>query len=91
MQIHSVGIDLGKTIFHLVALSAAGKVLMREEVHSEAAHHFHREHAAVRLLLRRLPSTSGSFRVAARALHSTAWSTEAAGSDRQPRIPVSPE
>jgi predicted NBD/HSP70 family sugar kinase len=30
MQIHSVGIDLGKTTFHLVALSAAGKVLLRK-------------------------------------------------------------
>ncbi|MEA2959090.1 MAG: transposase [Alphaproteobacteria bacterium] len=29
MQIHSVGIDLGKTTFHLVALSASGKVLLR--------------------------------------------------------------
>ena len=28
MQIHSVGIDLGKTTFHLVALGAAGKVLL---------------------------------------------------------------
>jgi hypothetical protein len=28
MQIRSVGIDLGKTTFHLVALSAAGKVLI---------------------------------------------------------------
>jgi len=27
MQIHSVGIDLGKTTFHLVALGTAGKVL----------------------------------------------------------------
>lgn len=31
MQIHSVGIDLGKTIFHLVALDAAGKVLVRKK------------------------------------------------------------
>ena len=30
MQIHSVGIDLGKTTFHLVALSAAGKILRVE-------------------------------------------------------------
>ena len=29
MQIHSVGIDLGKTTFHLVALGVAGKVLVR--------------------------------------------------------------
>src|SRR5260370_191076 len=28
MQIHSGGIDLGKTTFHLVALGAAGKVLV---------------------------------------------------------------
>src|ERR1700691_360343 len=30
MQIRSVGIDLGKTTFHLVALSAAGKVLLKK-------------------------------------------------------------
>ena len=32
MQIRSVGIDLGKTTFHLVALSAAGKVQLRKKV-----------------------------------------------------------
>jgi transposase len=31
MEIRSVGIDLGKTTFHLVALSAAGKVLVRKK------------------------------------------------------------
>jgi transposase len=31
MQIHSVGIDLGKTTFHLVALGAAGQVLLRKK------------------------------------------------------------
>jgi transposase len=31
MQIHSVGIDLGKTTSHLVALSAAGEVLLRKK------------------------------------------------------------
>jgi hypothetical protein len=31
MQIHAVGIDLGKTTFHLVALGAAGKVLVRKK------------------------------------------------------------
>ena len=31
MQIHSVGIDLGKTTFHLVALGEAGKVLVRKK------------------------------------------------------------
>jgi predicted NBD/HSP70 family sugar kinase len=32
MQIHSVGIDLGKTTLHLVALGAAGKVLVRKNM-----------------------------------------------------------
>ena len=31
MQIYSVGIDLGKTTFHLVALGAAGNVLVRKK------------------------------------------------------------
>jgi len=31
MQIRSVGIDLGKTTFHLIALIAAGKVLLRKK------------------------------------------------------------
>jgi transposase len=31
MQIRSVGIDLGKTTFHLVALGAVGKVLLRKK------------------------------------------------------------
>ena len=31
MQIVSVGIDLGKTTFHLVALGVSGKVLVRKK------------------------------------------------------------
>ena len=31
MQIHSIGIDLGKTTFHLVALGAAGKILVKKK------------------------------------------------------------
>ena len=31
MQIHSVGIDLGKTTFHIVVLGAAGKVLVKKK------------------------------------------------------------
>ena len=31
MQTRSIGIDLGKTTFHLVALGAAGKVLVRKK------------------------------------------------------------
>ena len=45
MQIHSVGIDLGKTTFHLVALGAAGAC--EEEVHATTAADVHRKHADV--------------------------------------------
>jgi transposase len=31
MQIYSVGIDLGKTAFHLVALGDNGRVLLKKE------------------------------------------------------------
>jgi hypothetical protein len=30
MNLHTVGIDLGKTVFHLVGLSRAGEVVVRE-------------------------------------------------------------
>jgi transposase len=32
MQIRSVGIDLGKTTFHLVALGVSGKVLVKKKL-----------------------------------------------------------
>jgi hypothetical protein len=44
MQIHSVGIDLGKTTFHLVALGAAAKVLVKKS-HTAPAADVHREPA----------------------------------------------
>ena len=30
MEIHAVGIDLGKTLFHLVAMDASGKIVIRK-------------------------------------------------------------
>ena len=47
MQIHSVGVDLDKTTFHLVALGAVGKVLVRKNVLTAATAGVHREHADV--------------------------------------------
>jgi hypothetical protein len=47
MQIRSVGIDLGKTTFHLVALSAAGKELLRKKFHAEAANYVYSQHASL--------------------------------------------
>jgi hypothetical protein len=32
MKIHSIGIDLGKTTFHLVALGEHGKILLKKKL-----------------------------------------------------------
>ncbi len=47
MQIVSVGIDLGKTTFHLVALGAAGKVLVRKKFTQRQLLIVHRKHADI--------------------------------------------
>jgi len=31
MELHTIGIDLGKTVFHLVALDLRGEVLVRKK------------------------------------------------------------
>lgn len=31
MEIHTIGIDLGKTVFHLVGLNARGEVVVRKK------------------------------------------------------------
>jgi predicted NBD/HSP70 family sugar kinase len=30
MELHAIGIDLGKTVFHLVGLDSSGKVVVRK-------------------------------------------------------------
>jgi hypothetical protein len=45
MQIRSVGIDLGKTTFHLVALGDNGKVLLKKKFTQKQLIAFHHEHA----------------------------------------------
>ena len=47
MQIHSVGIDLGKTTFHLVALGCGWQGARAEEVHAKAT--FERSRRTCRL------------------------------------------
>ena len=32
MNLHTIGIDLGKTVFHLVALNQSGEVEVRKKV-----------------------------------------------------------
>jgi transposase len=35
MEIHTIGIDLGKTVFHLVGLNARGEVVVRKKCSSD--------------------------------------------------------
>ena len=42
MEIRSIGIDLGKTTFHLVALARSGRGACTQEVHAEATADLHR-------------------------------------------------
>ena len=32
MKLHAIGIDIGKTVFHLVGLSPSGEVLVRKKL-----------------------------------------------------------
>ncbi len=31
MKLHTIGIDLGKTVFHLIGLNQAGEVIVRKK------------------------------------------------------------
>ena len=45
MEIHTIGIDLGKTVFHLVGLNARGEVVVRKKCSRDPASALHREPA----------------------------------------------
>lgn len=40
MEIHTIGIDLGKTVFHLVGLNAVGETVMRKKCSRKQLLHF---------------------------------------------------
>ena len=40
MQLHTIGIDLGKTVFHLVGLSLRGEVVVRKRFTRKQLLHF---------------------------------------------------
>ena len=40
MQLHSIGIDLGKTVFHLVGLNPCGEVVVRKKFSRKQLLHF---------------------------------------------------
>jgi hypothetical protein len=44
MELHTIGIDLGKTVFHLVGLDLRGEVVVRKKflAHTAAALHCQR-------------------------------------------------
>ncbi len=39
MEIHTIGIDLGKTVFHLVGLNARGEVVVRKKCSRDQVSH----------------------------------------------------
>jgi hypothetical protein len=43
MQLHTIGIDLGKTVFHLVGLDLHGGVVVRKKFSRKQLLHFHSE------------------------------------------------
>ena len=47
MEIHTIGIDLGKTVFHLVGLDVRGEVVVRKEVFPQPDSWFYSEPACV--------------------------------------------
>jgi len=59
MPIHTVGIDIAKSIFHLVALDETGRAVAKEEVieiatadlHSEPSGRHHRDGGLLRFTL----------------------------------------
>ena len=36
MEVHTIGIDLGKTVFHLVGLNQRGEVVLRQKFSAQA-------------------------------------------------------
>ena len=46
MKLHAIGIDLGKTTFHVVGLNQAGEVQVRKKFSLHSTPSFHRERAS---------------------------------------------
>jgi hypothetical protein len=45
MKLHTIGIDLGKTVFHLVGLNLRGEVVVRKKFFAQATAALHGEPA----------------------------------------------
>ena len=47
MEIRTIGIDLGKTVFHFVAVNARGQVVVRRQGFTDSASALYREPSSV--------------------------------------------
>jgi len=43
MELHTIGIDLGKTVFHLVSLNLRGEVVVRKKFSRKQLLHYNRK------------------------------------------------
>ena len=60
MQIASIGIDLGKTTFHLVGIGERGQIVMRKKFsRKQLLEHFHRYYASPKRSLNQAWALSG--------------------------------
>ena len=90
MELHTIGIDLGKTVFHLVGLNERGEVVVRKKFSRKQLLHFTANlqvevdwHGS----LRRVPlSRAGSARAGSRGAADAGAVCEAVREDEQERL-----
>jgi hypothetical protein len=87
MQLHTIGIDLGKTVFHLVGLNPGGEVVVRKKFSTQATAALHGEPAGRfdwHGSLRRGPfSRAGSARAGSRGAANAGAVCQALRKDKQ--------
>jgi hypothetical protein len=80
MELHTIGIDLGKTVFHLVGLNLRGEVVVRKKFSRKQLLHFTAN-------LRRVPlSRAGSARAGSRGPADAGAVCQAVRKDEQERL-----
>ena len=90
MQLHTIGIDLGKTVFHLVGLNQRGEVVVRKKFSRKQLLHF-TANLQVEVnwygSLRRVPlSRAGSARAGSRGAADAGAVCQAVRKDEQERL-----
>ena len=90
MELHTIGIDLGETVFHLIGLNPCGEVVVRKKFRAQTTAALHGEpegevnwHGS----LRRVPlSRAGSARAGARGTADAGAVCQALREDEQERL-----